>query len=90
MDNFTALDGNSGVFLSFFFVLLGPHQRHMEVPRLGVKSEQQLLAYSRATAMRDLSSICNLHHSLRQRRIINPLSKGRDQTGNLTVSSWIR
>ena len=26
-------------FLSFFFVFLGPHPRHMEVPRLGIKSE---------------------------------------------------
>ena len=26
-------------FLFCLFVLLGPHPRHMEVPRLGVKSE---------------------------------------------------
>ena len=26
-------------FLSFFFVFLGPHPQHMEVPRLGVQSE---------------------------------------------------
>ena len=59
----------------------------MEVPRLGVKLE---LAYARATATRDLSLICDLHHSSRQRRIVNPLSKGRDQTGNLMVPSRIR
>ena len=30
----------SGLFWTyFFFVFLGPHPRHMEVPRLGVKSE---------------------------------------------------
>ena len=31
-------------FLSFIF--LEPHLRHMEAPRLGVKSELQLLAYT--------------------------------------------
>ena len=39
-------------FLFFFlFVFLGPHPQHMEVPRLGVEPELQLLAY--ATAMPD-------------------------------------
>ena len=32
----------------------------MEVPRLGVKLEQQLLAYITATAMQDSSHACNL------------------------------
>ena len=35
--------------LFFFFFFLGPHPWHMEVPRLGVELELQLLAY--ATAM---------------------------------------
>ena len=35
----------------------------MEVPRLGVKSEPQLLVYATATATRDPSHICDLHHS---------------------------
>ena len=30
---------NNWVFLVCFFVFLGPHPQHMEVPRLGVKSE---------------------------------------------------
>ena len=30
----------------FFFCFLGPHLRHMEVPRLGVELERQLLAYA--------------------------------------------
>ena len=34
----------------------------MEVTRLGVKSEAQLLAYDIATATQDLSHVCNLHH----------------------------
>ena len=50
-----------GLFVCLFFVLiffLGPPLQHMEVPRLGVKSELQLLAYTTATAMWDLSRIC--------------------------------
>ena len=30
-------------------VFLGAHPQHMELPRLGVKSELQLLAYTTAT-----------------------------------------
>ena len=37
-------------FFSFFLVFLGPHPQHMEVPRLGVESELQLLARTTATA----------------------------------------
>ena len=50
--------------LLFFFVFLG--QYYMEVPRLGVKSELQLLAYTTTTTMPDQSHVCNLHHSSRQ------------------------
>ena len=41
-----------------------------------------------ATATRDPSRICDLHHSPRQHQILDPLSKARDQTHNLTVPSW--
>ena len=47
----------------FSFLLLGLHPQHMEVPRLGVKLELQLLAYATATAMSDLSRVCNLHQA---------------------------
>ena len=47
-------------FLSF--VILGLHPWHMEVPRIGVKSELQLPAYVTATAMLDPSCVCDLHH----------------------------
>ena len=40
--------------------------------------------------IRAVSCVCNLHHSSRQRRILNPLSKARDRTRNLMVPSWIR
>ena len=56
----------------------------MEVLRLRVDSELQLPAYTTATAMQDLSLTWDLHHSSRQRRILNPLSEGKDQTRVLT------
>ena len=52
----------------------------MEVPRLGVELELQLLAYATATATLDPSHVCDLHHSSQQPWILNPLSKARDQT----------
>ena len=58
-------------FFFFFFV---------EVPRLGLKSGLQLLAYTTATATPDPSRICDLHHSSRQHLILNPLSKARNGT----------
>ena len=39
--------------------------------------------------MRDLSHVCDLHHSSSQRRIPNPLSKARDQTCNLMAPGQI-
>ena len=65
--------------ISFFsFFVLGLHVHHMEVPGLGVELELQLLAYTTATATRDQSLICDLHHSSWQRRILNPLSETSD------------
>ena len=69
-------------FLSFF---LGPYPRYMEVPRLGLESELQLLAYATATATSDTSRFCDLHCSSAQCRILNPLSKARTKP----ASSWI-
>ena len=68
------------VFLFCFvlFVFLGPHPGYMEVPRLGVESELQLPACTTATATRDPSRVCGLHHSSRQRWILNPLSEAND------------
>ena len=41
----------------------------MEVSRLGVKLELQLLTYTTATATRDWSHLCNLYYSSRQHQI---------------------
>ena len=66
----------------FFFGFLGPHPRHMEVPRRGVSFELLLPAYTTATAMQDPSHVCNLHHSS---RTLNPPR----EAGIEPVTSWL-
>ena len=61
-----------------FFCFLGPHLWYVEAPRLGVESELQLLAYTTATEMQQLSRLCDLLHMSQQRPILNPVSKARD------------
>ena len=72
-------------FLFFSFRFLGPYPQHMGVPRPGVKSELQLPACTTVTAAQDPSHVFDLHHSSQQCRILNPLSKARDQTHNLII-----
>ena len=59
----------------------------MEVPRVGVKQELQLPAYTTATP--DPNLICDLYHSSRQCRILNPLSEARDQIHILMDTSRV-
>ena len=40
----------------------------------------EVRSYATATAMPDPNCICDLHHHLQQRQILNPLSKARDGT----------
>ena len=61
----------------------------MEVPKLGDKSELQLPACTTARATRAPSCVCNLDHSLRQRRILNLLSKARDPTAPSRILVWL-
>ena len=56
----------------------------MEVPRLGVELELQLPAYTTATAMQDLSCICDLRRNVWLSQILKPLNEARDQTRILT------
>ena len=65
------------------------HPRHVEVPRLGIKSELQLLTYTTAIATWDPSHICSLHHNSQQCQIPDPLSKAKDQTHILMDASRI-
>ena len=44
------LADSSDLAFYLFFVFVGPHPWHMEVPRLGVESELQMPAYTTATA----------------------------------------
>ena len=73
--------------LFFFFFFPGLHPQHMEVSRLGAESELQLPAYVTTTATFGLSCIRNIHHGSWQRQILNPLSRARDQTYILMVTS---
>jgi len=52
----------------------------MEVSRLGVELELQIASLTTAAATTDLSHIWDLHCSLQQLQILNPLSKAWDQT----------
>ena len=76
------------LFSFFFFCFSGMHPWHMEVPRLGVKLELQLQAYTTAIAAPDPSRICDLHSS-QQCWILNPLSEARVQTHILIYTSWV-
>ena len=67
-------------FFVFCFSFLELHLQYMEFPRLGVESELQLLAYTTATAMPDLSPIFDLRHSSQPSWLFNALSEARDQT----------
>ena len=61
----------------------------MEVHRLRVESELQLLAYTTATETWDPSCICDLHHGSWQCRILNLLVEARDQTCICTDTGWL-
>ena len=52
--------------------------QHMEISRLAVEWELQLLDYTTATATPDRSCLFDLHHSSWQCQVLNPLSKARD------------
>ena len=74
-------------YLLFFFFFLGPHLCHMEVPRLGVKLELQLQAYTTDIATPDPSHVCNSCCSLWQCQILDLMSKARDRTHILMDTS---
>ena len=83
---FLAVSNTQQMFLSFFlFFSLRPHSQHMEVHRLWVQSELQLLVYTTAPATWDPSHVCNPHHTSQPCPIFNPLSEAMDHP----TSSWI-
>ena len=66
-----------------FVSFLGLHLQHIEGPRLGVKLELHLPAYTTATATQDVILVCDLHHSSQQHRILHPLREAGDGTRSL-------
>ena len=82
-----------GILESFekkiFLVFLRPHPWHIEVPRLGVELELQLLVCTTATSKPGPSRIFNLYHSSQQHQILNLLSKTRDRTCILMDTSQV-
>ena len=76
------------IYLFIYFCFLEQYLLHKEVPRLGVKLELQLPAYTTVTAMRDTSCLYEqLHssHSSWQCWILNPLSEARDEPTSLWI-----
>ena len=63
--------------LFILVVFLGLHLWHMEVLRLEVKSDLQLLTYTTATETQYLSHVCDPHPSSRQHQILKPGSETR-------------
>ena len=78
------------IYIFFVCVFLGLHPWHMEVPRIGFKSELQLLTCTTDTATQGRSCVCDLHHSSWQHQTLNPLNKARDQTRILMDTSRVR
>ena len=75
---------SSWFFLLTFFLFRATPMAY-GVPRLGVELELQLSAYTTATAILNLSRICDLSHSLYQHWILNTLSKARIWTHILWI-----
>ena len=63
----------------------------MEVPKLGIKSELQLPAYTPQPQPRQIraATATYIHHSSRQHQILNPLSQARDRTCILMDTSRV-
>ena len=71
--------GHSHLQGAFFVaVFLGLHLQHMEIPKLGIELELQLLAYAPAMATWDPSHIFDLYRSSWQCWMLNPLNEAGD------------
>ena len=81
--------GLTGTISLLFFCLFRAAPTAYGGSQLRVKLEPQLPAYTTATATPEWSLVCDLHHSSRQCRIFNPLSKAMDQTLVLVNNSGV-
>ena len=61
----------------------------MEAPRIGAALELQVQAYATATATPDPSCLWDLHHSLQQCQIFNPLREAKDRIPILMDTSQV-
>ena len=86
---FIVLCSYYGFLFCFVFSFLQPYLMHMEVPGLGVELQLQLQAYTTATAMLDLSCICDLRCSLQQRWILNLLNEARVEPASSWTLCWV-
>ena len=91
--NYIILNGcsisyNCKISYTYIFAFYSHTHSTWRFPGQGSNQLQQL-AYATATAMQDLSHVCDLHHSSWQHWILNPLCEARDQTFNLMVTSQI-
>ena len=77
----------SNCTLHFFFPRL-THLQHMEVLRLGGQTGVAAASLP-ATAMQDLSHVCNPYHGSRKRQILTPPNEARDQTCILMDTGWV-
>ena len=78
------------VFCVVFFGLLGPHWRHMDVPRLGFQIRAAVAGLHHSHSNLGSEPRLQSTHSSRQRQILNPLSEARDRTRVLMDASWVR
>ena len=73
--------------LFYFLLFRAAPVAHGSSPASSSKLELQLQAYTTAWAMRDLSCVCDLHHSSQQCQISDPQSEVKDQTHILMDTS---
>ena len=86
---FSNFDSFFDPFVVIILFLLKPAIMAYGISQARGRTELQLPTYARATAMRDPSCICNLHHSLWQCKMLNPLNEARNRTHIFMDTSWI-
>ena len=72
----------------FFFLRPQPVTYGSSQARSQIGAAAEPYATAIATATLNLSSICELHHSLWQHWILNPLRRGMEHTSSLTLC-WV-
>ena len=76
-------------YFYLFFVFLGPHLWHMEVPEPRGRIGAAAASLHHATATPDQRHICDLCCRSQQHQIFNLLSEARDWTHVLMDTSWV-